>query len=119
LTVDRLDRVRTGLSALTAQVTTLGSPVELDTGVPGLLARIDQGRSAMHLIVPVVAVALVLLACLTIFLAVGYGTEGRRPELAVVALRGARFWPRWWLGTGENLVAIVAGAILGCVAGQL
>jgi putative ABC transport system permease protein len=50
----------------------------------------------------VLAVCLVLLSCLTIFLAVGYGTEGRRPELAVVALRGARWGQRWWLATGEN-----------------
>ena len=119
LTAERLPEVRAGLAALTTQVTTLGSPVELDTGVPALLTRIDRGRTAAHQIVPVVAVALVLLACLTIFLAVGYGTEGRRPELAIVALCGARLGSRWWLATGENLVAIVAGAVLGCIAGQL
>ncbi|GAA0496230.1 hypothetical protein Ade02nite_17470 [Paractinoplanes deccanensis] len=119
LDVDRLPALRAGLTGLQAAVTDLGAGVELRSGLPGLLTRIDEGRRAAHRIVPVLAVALVLLACLTIFLAVGYGTEGRRPELAVVALRGARWGQRWWLATGENVVSIVAGAIAGCVAGQL
>ena len=119
LDVDRLPALRAGLTALRAHLTELGPPIELETRLPDLLDRIDQGRAAAHLIVPVLAVALVLLACATIFLAVAYGTEGRRPELAVVALRGARWGQRWWLATGENLVAIVVGAVAGCVAGQL
>jgi FtsX-like permease family protein len=119
LAVDRLPAVRQGLAALNAELTALGPAVALDSGVPGLLARIDAGRTAGHRIVPVLAVSLVLLACLTIYLAVGYGTAGRRPELALVALRGARWGQRWWLATGENLVAVLTGAIAGCVAGQL
>jgi len=119
LDVDHLPAVRAGLDQLQTAVAAQGSDIELHTGLPGLLARIDAGRAALHRIVPVLAVALVLLACLTIFLAVGYGTEGRRPELAVVALRGARVPQRWWLGSGENVVVIVAGGILGCLAGQL
>jgi len=117
--VDRLPALRAALTGLRTQVTELGPPITLETKLPGLLDRIEQGRAAAHLIVPVLAVALVLLACTTIFLAVAYGTEGRRPELAVVALRGARWGQRWWLATGENLVAIVVGAMAGCVAGQL
>ena len=120
LAVDRLPAVQSALAALQAQVAALSTAdIKLKTGIPDLLARIDQGREAAHLIVPVPAVALILLSCLTIFLAVGYGTEGRRPELAVVALRGARWGQRWWLATGENLVAVLAGAIAGCVAAQL
>ncbi|MCO8269785.1 ABC transporter permease [Actinoplanes sp. TRM 88003] len=119
LAVDNLPAVREGLSEVQAGVTAFQGGVELHSQLPDLLARIDSGRDAGHRIVPVLAVALVLLACLTIFLAVGYGTEGRRPELAVVALRGARWGQRWWLATGENVVAILIGAILGCLAGQL
>ncbi|GIF22031.1 hypothetical protein BJ973_002358 [Actinoplanes tereljensis] len=119
LTVDRLPAVRDGLARVQARAADLGTGLEVDTGIPALLARIDAGRAAAHRIVPVLAVCLVLLACLTIFLAVGYGTEGRRPELAVVALRGARWGQRWWLATGENLVAILIGTALGCVAGQV
>jgi putative ABC transport system permease protein len=119
LDVDKLPGVRAGLTGLQQNLTQLGPGLELSTGLTALLGRIDAGRTAAHRIVPVLAVCLVLLACLTIFLAVGYGTEGRRPELAVVALRGARWGQRWWLATGENLVAILAGSILGCVTGQL
>jgi putative ABC transport system permease protein len=119
LAVDRLPAVRAGLTTLQQRVTGLGGGIQLESGIPALLARIDAGRDAAHRIVPVLAVSLVLLACLTIYLAVGYGTEGRRPELAVVALRGARWGQRWWLATGENLVSILAGALLGCLAGQL
>jgi hypothetical protein len=117
--VENLGALRTGLANLTATAGKLGQNVTIRTGIPRLLDRIDDGRVTARLIVPVVAVPLVLLACLSIYLAVGYGTEGRRPELAVVALRGARWWARWWLATGESLVAIVAGAIAGCLAGQL
>ena len=119
LAVDRLPAVLAGLSDLQNTLTSLGPRLELTTGMTALLERIDAGRAAAHRMVPVIAVCLVLLACLTIFLAVGYGTEGRRPELALVALRGARRRQRWWLATGENLIAIVAGAIGGCLAGQL
>jgi FtsX-like permease family protein len=119
LDVDRLPALRAGLGQLRAAVGSLGAGLELRTELPDLLSRIDSGRSAAHRIVPVLAVPLVLLACLTIYLAVGYGTEARRPELAVVALRGARRGRRWWLATGESLIAVVAGAAVGCVAGQL
>ena len=119
LDVDRLPAVRAALSRLQPTLTQLGPGLELSGGLTALLGRIDAGRAAAHRIVPVLAVCLVLLSCLTIFLAVGYGTEGRRPELAVVALRGARWGQRWWLATGENLVAILAGSLLGCLTGQL
>ncbi|MEV6848550.1 FtsX-like permease family protein [Actinoplanes sp. NPDC051411] len=119
LSVDRLPAIRAGLVQLRANATQLGPGLQLSSGLSTLMTRIDQGRTAAHSIVPVLAVCLVLLTCLTIFLAVGYGTEGRRPELAVVALRGARWGQRWWLATGENLVAILIGSIVGCLTGQL
>jgi hypothetical protein len=119
LAVDHLPALRSGLASVNKTAIDLGGGISLRSGIPDLLDRIDAGRSAARLIVPVLAVPLVLLAFLSIFLAAGYGTEGRRPELAVVALRGARWGQRWWLATGENLVAIVVGAVLGGVAGQL
>ncbi|WP_127504254.1 ABC transporter permease [Actinoplanes solisilvae] len=119
LGVDGLDGLRAGLLALTGKATEIGPNLQVDTAIPALLDRIDSGRSAAHLLVPVLAVPLVLLACFSIFLAVGYGTQGRQPELAIVALRGSRWWTRWWLATGENLFAILAGAVAGCLAGQL
>ncbi|WIM94970.1 hypothetical protein ACTOB_007031 [Actinoplanes oblitus] len=119
LDVDRLGDLRAGVDRLGDTAAKLGSGVQLSTGLPGLLDRIDAGRAAARQLVPVLAVPLVLLACFSIFLAVGYGAEGRQDELAVVALRGARWWTRWWLATGESLVAVLAGAVAGCLAGQL
>ena len=119
LTADRLPAVEAALARLQGELAAIGPPVRLETGIPDLMAEIAAERTAAHRIVPVLAVGLVLLACLTIYLAVGYGTEGRRPELAVVALRGARWGQRWWLATGENVVAILAGTAVGCMAGQL
>ncbi|MGX6607132.1 FtsX-like permease family protein [Micromonosporaceae bacterium Da 78-11] len=119
LNVDHLDELRAGLENLQQSRAKLGTAIQINTGMPELLDRIDAGRAAARLLVPVLAVPLVLLACFSIFLAVSYGTDGRQPELAVVALRGARWWMRWWLATGESLAAVVAGAIAGCVTGQL
>ncbi|MBU2666418.1 hypothetical protein KOI35_23210 [Actinoplanes bogorensis] len=119
LDVDKLEALRSGLLSLTRKATEIGPNLQVDTEIPYLLTRIDSGRAAAHLLVPALAVPLVLLACFSIFLAVSYGTSGRRPELALVALRGSRWWIRWWLAIGENLVAILAGAVAGCLAGQL
>ncbi|AGZ44759.1 FtsX-like permease family protein [Actinoplanes friuliensis] len=119
LDVDKLDDVQAALDGVRKVTIDIGAGVQTDTGIPDLLARIDSGRAAARTIVPVIAVPLVLLSCFVIFLAVGYGADGRRPELAVVALRGTRWWERWWLATGESLLAILLGSLLGCLAGQL
>ncbi|MCY1145384.1 hypothetical protein OWR29_45910 [Actinoplanes sp. Pm04-4] len=119
LNPDRLDELRAGLVQLTRKATEIGPNLQVNTAIPALLDRIESGRTAAHLLVPVLAVPLVLLACFSIFLAVSYGAQGRQSELAIVALRGSRWWNRWWLATGETLVAILAGAVAGCLAGQL
>jgi hypothetical protein len=116
---DNLPAVRAQLAGLTARSQNLSQALQIGTGIPQLLDRIDRSRALARDTVPVAAVPLVLLAYVVVFLAAGYGAEGRRPELAVVALRGARWWTRWWLATGESLIAIVLGATAGCLAGQL
>jgi putative ABC transport system permease protein len=119
LDIDRLDQLRADMERLDATAAELEDSLQFNSGIPRLLDRIDEGRAAARLLVPVLAVPLVLLACFTIYLTVGYGAEGRQSELAVVALRGARWWTRWWLATGESLVAVLGGAVAGCLAGQL
>ncbi|MEU4162138.1 FtsX-like permease family protein [Actinoplanes sp. NPDC026670] len=116
---DRLGQLRADLQTLNQTTADIGMAVQIDTGMPALLDRIDIGQSSTRLLVPVLAVPLILLACFTIFLTVGYGLEGRQSELAVVALRGSRWWTRWWLAAGESLIAVLAGALFGCLAGQL
>ncbi|BCY07638.1 FtsX-like permease family protein [Actinoplanes sp. L3-i22] len=116
--VDRLQGgiadVSTGLDGGTG-----AAGLQLQTGIPRLMARVDEGHATARRIVPVPAIALVILACLAILLAVAAGAETRRPETAVIALRGARLPHRWWLATGESLVAVLAGTIAGALAGQL
>ncbi|WP_433796791.1 FtsX-like permease family protein [Actinoplanes sp. CA-252034] len=116
---DRLGRLRADLQNLEQTTDDVGTAVQIDTGMTALLDRIDIGQSSTRLLVPVLAVPLILLACFTIFLTVGYGLEGRQSELAVVALRGSRWWTRWWLAAGESLIAVLAGALCGCLIGQL
>ncbi|GIF17813.1 hypothetical protein BJ973_009223 [Actinoplanes tereljensis] len=119
LDIDHLDELRAGLAKLNASAAQLGPTIQIDTSMPYLLDRIEAGRSAARVLIPVLGVPLVLLACFSIFLAVSYGSQGRQPELALVALRGTRWWTRWWLATGESLIAILLGAVAGCLAGQL
>jgi putative ABC transport system permease protein len=116
---DRLGQLRADLQNLNQATADVGMAVQIDTGMTALLDRIDVGQSSTRLLVPVLAVPLILLACFTIFLTVGYGLEGRQSELAVVALRGSRWWTRWWLAAGESLIAVLAGALCGCLIGQL
>ncbi|MFI1994382.1 FtsX-like permease family protein [Actinoplanes sp. NPDC020271] len=119
LDVGRLGALRSELTQLNNAAAEVDDTLQIETDIPLLLDRIDRGRAASRLLVPVLAVPLVLLACFSIYLTVGYGAEGRQSELAVVALRGARWWSRWWLAAGESLVAVLAGAVAGCLAGQL
>jgi hypothetical protein len=93
--------------------------VTVTSGIPDLLGQIAGGRRLARQVVPVIAVPLVLLALFVIFLVVGYGTEARRPELAALRLRGTRWWLRWWVAAGETVLPVVAGAVLGFLAGQL
>ncbi|MEV4518508.1 FtsX-like permease family protein [Dactylosporangium sp. NPDC049525] len=119
ITEATLDAVRRDLTGLDTRGEQLGRAVTLTTAIPQLLDRIDRSRDLARRSIPVGAAPLLLLAYAVIFIAADYGTEGRRPELAILALRGARWWTRWWLTIGESLVALLAGGLAGCVAGQL
>lgn len=120
---DHLDRVRADLADMREEmVGGVGSSVSfgnLATDLDGLLDRIDKAQVLARRVVPVAAVPLVGLCWFVIFLAVAYGTAGRRHELGLVALRGARRPVRWWLSAGESTLAILAGAPLGYLAGTL
>ncbi|GID66115.1 hypothetical protein Acy02nite_39960 [Actinoplanes cyaneus] len=119
LDAGRLAGLRSELNRLNDAAAEVDETLQIDTDIPRLLDRIDEGRAGSRLLVPVLAVPLVLLAGFSIYLTVGYGAEGRQSELAVVALRGARWWSRWWLAAGESLIAVLAGSVAGCLAGQL
>jgi hypothetical protein len=107
------------LKDLNTRIYQLGNGFTVNTSMPDLLSRIARSRAIAHQVVPVAAVPLVLLAWFVIFVAVGYGTDRRSGELALVSLRGSRLPARWWLAAGEHVLAILAGAVVGCVAGQV
>ncbi|MEV0561953.1 hypothetical protein, partial [Dactylosporangium sp. NPDC050588] len=111
--------LRDRLARLKDDTARLGAGFGVTTRIPDLVDRIDRSRDLARQTVPVGAVPLVLLAYLALYLAVDYGAEGRRTELAVVALRGTRWWHRWTLALGESVAAIAAGAVAGYAAGQL
>ncbi|MER7009726.1 hypothetical protein ABT297_42715, partial [Dactylosporangium sp. NPDC000555] len=116
---ERLDRLRGELAELKERAARLSQQFAVRTDIPGLVDRVERSRALARQTVPVGAIPLLLLAYLVLYLAVDYGVEGRRPELAVIALRGGGWWHRWLLALGESVAAIAAGALGGCVAGQL
>ena len=91
----------------------------VETDIPVLAERVEASRELAGRLVPVAFIPLVGISFFVIFLAVGYGISGRRPELAIVTLRGTRPLRRWWLATGETLTAIVAGAPVGYLLGHV
>nr|BFE61681.1 hypothetical protein GCM10020063_062070 [Dactylosporangium thailandense] len=119
LTADGLPDTRRRLAELKSRATQLGQGLVVTTELPRLFARIDASQELARHSVPAGAAPLLLLAYAVLFIAADYATTGRRPELAVVALRGTRWWTRWWLTLGEGLAAILLGGLAGCVAGQL
>lgn len=117
LAPDRLATVRAGLTASTGRLDAIG--LDVDTELPALLDQIaaDQRRVALG---PAVAGApLVLLCWFVIFLAVTQTAQARRPELALLKLRGTSTVDRWWLSAAESVVPLVAGAVIGFFAGAM
>ncbi|MEV7626888.1 hypothetical protein [Actinoplanes sp. NPDC089786] len=119
LSVGHLGALRSDLAEFQQLVQDLQVPVTVESGIPDLLSRIDAGRREARTIVPPILVPLVLLACVSIFVAARHGAQDRSPELAAVSLRGVRWWQRLWLAAGESTLAVLAGSIAGCLAGRL
>ncbi len=61
---------------------------------------------------------LVALSWFVLFIAVAAGTQERRFELGLLALRGARLPNRWWLAAGEAILPILAGSVAGYLVGH-
>ena len=91
----------------------------VNTDLPALVERVERSRELARQLVPVAFIPLVAICFFVIYLAVGYGIFGRRPELGLVALRGVTPARRWWLATGETALVILAGAPVGYLLGYL
>jgi len=88
-----------------------------NTSIPAMLDRVDADRSALRVVVPLVAVPLLLLGCFVLFLAAGQAADVRRPELAVIKLRGLAAWDRWWLAVAESVLAVAIAVPVGLAVG--
>lgn len=58
------------------------------SGLPDVISRAETGRDHAHQLVPLFVVQLALLAALALWLVLGAAVEQRRPEVAVVRMRG-------------------------------
>ncbi|NJC72067.1 ABC transporter permease [Planosporangium thailandense] len=124
LTPARLAAVRATMSAVRARAEQSPIPIgsgqnqiQLGTGLPDLLDRIDADRAGVREVVPLAAIPLVVLAWMVLLLAAGAATDARRGEVALLKLRGTGRAGRWWLVLGESALAVLVGAPLGYLVG--
>jgi hypothetical protein len=111
---DRLDGLRDELVAIRGR---LPGQATVATDMPALLDRISANRALVGQVVPVAAVPLIVLCLFVIYLAVAAGTEQRRPEFGLLALRGVPRGPTWLLALGPTVVPVLIGAPIGYVLG--
>jgi len=90
-----------------------GAAARIKTGLPDLLDRIDERRAQVRATVPFAVAPVLALAWAVIVLALSAATRARRFEHGIIALRGAGRPSRWWLASGETLLAVTAGAVAG------
>jgi FtsX-like permease family protein len=118
LTLDRFPHLTDEVNRATEAM--LADPgYTVNTDLPVLAERVERSRALARQLVPVAFIPLAAIAFFVIYLAVGYGVFGRRPELGLVALRGVTPARRWWLAIGETGLVILAGAPVGYVLGHL
>jgi hypothetical protein len=119
LAPDNVGQVRAEVDRVRQLLAEGHTEVNLSTGIDTLLDRVEASRSVAHLLMPVAFVPLVALCLFVIYLAVGYGTVGRRYEIGLVTLRGVGRTRRFWLATGEPLAMILIGAPIGYLLGHV
>jgi putative ABC transport system permease protein len=118
ITSESLQRVNAGVQTGMNKLTALQGAT-VTTQLPTLLSRTGTNRSLVAGVVPIAAVPLVALSWFVLFIAVAAGTQERRFELGLLALRGTRAPNRWWLAAGEAIVPILAGSFAGFFVGHV
>jgi hypothetical protein len=88
----------------------------LNTDLDLLLDRIAERRAEVRATVPFAVAPVLVLAWAVITLAVSTVIRARRFEHGIIALRGVARPGRWWLATGETLLCVLTGALLGFTA---
>lgn len=119
LTPGRLPELRRQIEAAGQRLAAGDTASTLDTNVPQLLDRIRAHGSQARSLLPIAAAPLVALCWLVVHLAVGHGAAGRRHEIGVVALRGARWRTRAAAASTEALLPALAGVPAGIAVAPL
>ncbi|MCW3820462.1 hypothetical protein ONA91_39130 [Micromonospora sp. DR5-3] len=96
-----------------------GPGLEVASGLPQLLARIEHTRQVLHLSAPLGALQLLVLSWLVLLLAAGYAAAERRTETALTTLRGAPTRHRILLALGPTALVLAAAAPFGFGLGWL
>ncbi len=117
LSPDRLAGVRADLDRSLRAIREANSTAE--SQLPDLLTRIESDQRQAAIGPAVAGVPLVVLCWFVIFLAVAQTAQARRPELALLKLRGTGPVDRWWLSAAESVVPLVLGAVAGFFLGHL
>lgn len=120
LTPERLPAIRSQLRSAERQLEAEG-PIgaALFTDLPQLLDRIEGHGDQARALLPIAAAPLVALCWFVVYLAVGQGVAGRRTELGVVAIRGAKWRMRALVVAAEPLLPILAGIPVGLALSRL
>lgn len=121
LTPENLDATSEAVQSIEDSLTAGGggNGVSFSSGIPDLIQRIQGSRKVAHVLAPVAFIPLVALCLFVIYLAISYGTVGRRHELGLVTLRGVTPLRRWWLVASEPITMILIGAPIGYLIGHL
>ena len=106
-----------GLATLLDREARTADTWRVETTADTLAERIQRERRLLDLGVAVAASQLLLLCWFGLFFAVRHTAEQRRPDLGLLKLRGAARWRMWTLASGQSVVPILIGAVLGAAAG--
>ena len=88
-----------------------------DAGMQALTDRIWDDQQLVYVAVPVGVAELLLLCWFALFLAVRQTGEERRLDVAKLKLHGSRRRDLWLLVTGQSILPVLAGGVIGVPAG--
>jgi hypothetical protein len=94
-----------------------GSQWRVESRAPALVSRVEREQWLVNLGVSVAALQLLLLCWFALFFAVRHSAEQRRPDIGWLKLRGGARWRVWALVFQQSVLPMLAGAVVGAVAG--